>query len=764
MTQKYRFIGKPTPRKDAVDIVTGRARYINDVKLPGMLIGRVLRSPYPHAIIKNIDVEKAKKLPGVKAVLTYKDVPDWKIGLPLHLRVLDRKVRFVGDSVALVAAETEEIASEALKLINVEYEPLPAVYDVEEAIKPGAPQLYDEFPNNILPLGNPWFGTPKAPEGLKELIIGDVEKGLKEADIVVEDTFAYENIPNPLPPEPPGAIAAWEGPNTVHVWLSSQGIYIDKISLYYILKRNVDVIVHACQCGGSYGSKGTILPIATQAIVLAKAAGRPVKLCYTKEEHLAAFTLRLGSRVRAKVGMKKDGTVTAIAGEWLVNTGYYSAVTQGQVMVGLGEAQLVIRCNNWELKPKIVCTNRDNSGWIRGFGGQELKSALLPMLYVAMAKLNIDPVEFFKKNVVKAGDGYYWRDGEWWISRVVDFTKAIDKGAEVFGWKDKWKGWLKPTAVNGSKRVGVGVGVHGNADVGEDVTEAYVRLDPEQTATLFVAVPEQGGGQRSNLCKMVAEVLQIPLERVFISPPDSNVNPYEFGLVGSRGTYAVGSAVINAAEDAKKKLFELAAPKLGVTPDKLETCDGVIYVKDDSSKQITWRKAMGAMRTIMGFGRFEPDFSLCNFMISFVEVEVDTETGKAELRRIVNATDVGQIIDPLCLENQLNGCLGSAGVDTALFEETVLDPIDGRVLTTDLIDYKWRVFSDLPPINNVVLETPFPSHRFGAVGVGEIATSPGPPAVLMAISNAIGTWLHSYPATPDKVLKALGKLKGGRQP
>ncbi|MEM2394493.1 MAG: molybdopterin cofactor-binding domain-containing protein, partial [Candidatus Bathyarchaeia archaeon] len=405
-----------------------------------------------------------------------------------------------------------------------------------------------------------------------------------------------------------------------------------------------------------------------------------------------------------------------------------------------------------------------NSGWIRGFGGQELKSALLPMLYVAMAKLNIDPVEFFKKNVVKAGDGYYWRDGEWWISRVVDFTKAIDKGAEVFGWKDKWKGWLKPTAVNGSKRVGVGVGVHGNADVGEDVTEAYVRLDPEQTATLFVAVPEQGGGQRSNLCKMVAEVLQIPLERVFISPPDSNVNPYEFGLVGSRGTYAVGSAVINAAEDAKKKLFELAAPKLGVTPDKLETCDGVIYVKDDSSKQITWRKAMGAMRTIMGFGRFEPDFSLCNFMISFVEVEVDTETGKAELRRIVNATDVGQIIDPLCLENQLNGCLGSAGVDTALFEETVLDPIDGRVLTTDLIDYKWRVFSDLPPINNVVLETPFPSHRFGAVGVGEIATSPGPPAVLMAISNAIGTWLHSYPATPDKVLKALGKLKGGRQP
>lgn len=761
MGKKYRFLGKPTPRKDALDIVTGRAKYLNDIKLPGMLVGKVLRSPYPHAIIKDIHVEKAKQLPGVKAVLTYKDVPDWKLGLPPHLRVLDRKVRFVGDAVALVAAETEEAALEALELIEVDYEPLPAVYDVEEAIKPGAPQLYEEFPNNLLPLGNPWFGSSQAPEGLKELIIGDVEMGFKEADVVVEGTFAYENITNPLPPEPPGVIAAWEDPRTVHVWLTSQGIYIDKISLYYLMKRQYDVIVHGPQCGGSYGSKGTILPLALQAILLAKATGRPVKLSYTKEEHLTTFTLRLGSRIRGKVGMKKDGTVTAIEGEWLVNTGHYSAVTQGQVMVGLGEAQLVVRCKNWSLKPKIVCTNRASSGWIRGFGGQELKSALLPLLYVAMAKLDIDPVEFFKKNVIKAGEGYYWRDGQWWVSRVIDFTKAIDKGAEVFGWREKWKGWLKPTAVQGSKRRGVGVGVHGNADVGEDVAEAYVRLDPDQTATLFVAVPEQGVGQRSNLCKMVAEVLQIPLERVFISPADTNVNPYEFGLVGSRGTYAIGSAVIMAAEDAKRQLFELAAEMLRVGPEELEMVDGIIYVKGEPDRQTTWRKALGPMRTIVGYGRFEPDYSLCNFMISFVEVEVDTDTGMVELKRVVNATDVGQIIDPLCLENQLNGCLGSAGIDTALFEETVLDPKIGRILTTDLIDYKWRVFTDLPSIENVVLETPFPSHRFGAVGVGEIATSPGPPAVVMAISNAIGNWLFSYPATPDKILEALGKTKGG---
>ena len=759
MAQKYRFIGQPTPRKDALSIVTGKAIYINDVKLPNMLIGKVLRSPYPHAIIKEIKVEKAKSLPGVKAVLTYKDVPDWKLGLPSHLRVLDRKVRFVGDAVSLVAAETEEIAQEALDLIEVEYEVLPAVFDVEEAIKEGAPQLYDEFPNNILPLGNPWFGSPEAPEGLKELRLGDVEKGFSEADVVVEGTFYYENITNPLPPEPPGAIAYWEDPKTVHIWLSSQGLYMDKISLYYIMGRKYNVRVHACQCGGSYGSKGTILPIALYAILLAKAAGQPVKLCYTKEEHLTSFTIRLGSRFKGKVGLKKDGTVTAISGDWLVNTGYYSAVTQGQVAVGLGEVQLVIRCENWDLRPKVICTNRDNSSWIRGFGGQELKSVLLPLLYMAMAKLNIDPVEFFKKNVIKNGQGYYWRDGRWWISRVVDFTKTIDKGAEVFGWKEKWKGWLKPTLVKGSKRRGVGVGVHSNADVGEDDAEAFIRIDPDHTVTLFVAVPEQGGGQRSNLCKLVAEVLQIPLENVFLSPPDSDVNPYDFGLVGSRGTYAIGSAVIEAAEDAKRKLFKRASRKLGVPPEKLETSDGIIYVKDDPKRQITWRRAMSPTYTIWGYGHYEPDYSLCNFMISFVEVEVDTETGKVDLIRVVNATDAGQIIDPLCLENQLNGCLGSAGIDTAIFEETVLDPKIGRILTTNLIDYKWRTFLDLPEIKNVILETPFPSHRFGAVGVGEIATSPGPPAVLMAISNAIGKWINTYPVSPWVILEALGKGK-----
>ncbi|MCX5803423.1 MAG: xanthine dehydrogenase family protein molybdopterin-binding subunit [Proteobacteria bacterium] len=760
MTSKYRFIGKATPRKDATEIVTGSSRFLNDIKLPDMLYGKVLRSPYPHALIKKVDKRKAQKLPGVKAILTWEDIPDWKGGTPRYTRVLDQKVRYVGDAVALVAATSEEMASEALHLIDVEYELLPAVFEMEEALIPGAPQLYDEFPGNVVTPGVPFFG----PKNLKEVVMGDVEKGFEEADVITEGAFGYENMPNPLPSEPPGVIALWEEPNKVTLWVSNQASYMDSIILSHIIGRKVKVRTIGGPCGGSFGSKYMSWQIQCYAALLSRATCKPVKLIFTKEEHLAVFTMRLASRMKARVGMKKDGTVTAISGRWLIDTGYYSMTTQSQVAVGCGEVQIMVRCPNWDLKPVIVCTNRNASGIVRGFGGQELKCILIPLLSLAMEKVGVDPFEFLKKNFVKPGDGYFWRDGIWYTYRGVDYTNAMDKGAEAFGWKDKWRGWLTPTAVNNTKRIGVGVGVHGNADIGEDASEAYVRLYPDGTAMLFSCITEHGTGQRSNVVKMVAEVLQLPMERVSVTPSDSLINPYEFGPAGSRGTYAIGGAAIAAAEDAKKKLFELIAPKLQAAPEDLETVDGVIFVKGNPEKRIPW-KAMGVDRTITGYGRFEPDYTLSNCMMTFVEVEVDTETGKVTLVRVVNTTDVGQIIDPPGLEGQLNGCLGSGGIDSAIFEETILDYSTGHILNANMVDYKWRTFPELPVIDNVALETPFPTHRFHAVGVGEVATSPGPVAVLMAVSNAIGVWLHDYPVTPDRVLKALGKIgdmrKGG---
>jgi xanthine dehydrogenase molybdenum-binding subunit len=243
-----------------------------------------------------------------------------------------------------------------------------------------------------------------------------------------------------------------------------------------------------------------------------------------------------------------------------------------------------------------------------------------------------------------------------------------------------------------------------------------------------------------------------------MSAPDTEVNPFEFGLMGSRGTYAVGSAVIAAAEDARRKLLELAATKLGTTPNHLDTEDGMIYIIGRPEQRVPWRRVMGLYRTITGEGRFEPDYSLCNFLMTFVEIEVDTETGNLELINVVNATDAGQIISPMTLQGQLHGALGSAGLDTAIFEETVRDAKTGRMLNGNMVDYKWRTFVDLPAFTNVILETPAPSHRFGAFGVGEIATSPGPSAVLMAVYNAIGQRIMSYPLTSDKILKALDRI------
>ncbi len=752
MENNYRYIGKHVNRRDGHDIVTGATQYTDDLKFRNLLHGKVLRSPYAHARITKIDKTRALALKGVKTVLTWEDIPDYRGGTPRNVRILDNKVRYVGDAVALVAAVTEAIAEQALELIDVEYEVLPAVFDIDSALKPDAPLVYDEFPGNILPGGTIIYG----PNCLKGVVMGDVEKGFSEADVITEGTFGYENIPNALPPESVGAVAQWEEPDKVTVWGTTQAPYLDKVTLFHVFNRKFDIRTIGPQCGGGFGTKIMCWQVQSYAIVLSKATRLPVKVFFTKEEHMAAFTLRVGSRIHARVGMKKDGTITAIQGTWYVDTGYYSFTTQAQVAIGSGELMIMAQCPNWDLKNIVVATNRNASGSTRGFGGQELKCSFIPLLSLAMEKAGLDPFEVLRKNFVKPGGGYFWRDGGWYNFRGVDFSKAMNKGAERFGWKEKWKGWLKPTAVNGARRRGIGVGVHGNADIGEDAAEAYVQLGYSGTATIFLCVTEHGTGQKSNYAKMVAEVLQIPPERISMTPADSLITPFEFGPVGSRGTYAIGSAVINAAEDARRKIFELAAPKLGAAPEDLDTADGFVFVKDHPEKRIRW-SVMGNDRTILGYGRFEPDFTMCNCMMSFVEIEVDTETGKVDLIRVVNATDVGQIMDPQGLEGQLNGCFGSAGIDSAIFEESVLDRRTGHIMNANMIDYKWRTFLELPVIDHVVLETPFPSHRFHAVGVGEISTSPGPSAVLMAVSNAIGTWLYEYPATPDRVLKALGK-------
>jgi len=420
--ENYRHIGKETPRKDARDIVTGRAKYIDDIKLSGMLFGRILRSPHAHANITRMDCSRARSLPGVRAVLTHEDIPTWEWGIPKHIRVLDSKVRYVGDAVAMVAADTANIAEAALELIEVDYEPLPAVYDAEASTETDGSPIYDQYPNNTYPADPPVF-EPKLLNGLR---MGDVNQGFSEADVIAEGTCGYEIFPNPLPPEPPGVIATWETADRLTIYTPSQSIAFNRfIGIPFIEMADLRAI--STQCGGSYGTKNANMTPVGYAALLSRATGRPVKIYYTKEEHFHSYSLRLGSRVHARVGMKQDGTVTAVSGEWLVNSGSASESGPFQIAVGCGELQLVLRCANWNLNTRLVCTNRSPSGIVRGYGGQELESSILPVISLAMEKAGLDPVEFFKRNFVKAGDGYFWREGHWWTYGGLTFKRPWRK-------------------------------------------------------------------------------------------------------------------------------------------------------------------------------------------------------------------------------------------------------------------------------------------------------------------------------------------------
>lgn len=674
--ENYRYVGKVNvPRKDAREILTGKCVYLDDFTLPQMLIGRALRSPYPHARIKSINIEKAAKMEGVVAILTYKDMdPNMKVGWPPTKPILGQELMYVGDPVALIAAETAEIANEAMTQIEVEYEILPHVLDGVEAVKDGAPQLYpDMYQNNIVTPGYPPFQKDGP---FWHLIKGDVEAGFEECEYIAEDMVEFSKMPAPAAPEAPGAIVRWEGDENYTVWVDSQSGYICKVlNSFAAPKANLDV--RTFNVGGSYGNKQSQVMQVMSALLLARRTNRPVKVFQTKQEQMCCFETRLGSQLHAKIGMDKNGVVKAVKAEWTVDTGCFSNATQGQVGVGIGEAQLVMcKCQNWDLDTNLVVTNKQPAGIVRG----------------------------------------------------------------------------------------VGCGIIGNADIGEDNTEAYIRVVPDLVGdkahiVLQTNITESGMGQRSNLAKMAADIMNVPYDRIEITPPETKINPTGFGLCGSRGTITYGHAISNACEDARKKLFELAVPYLEVTTDSMYLTDYGVAIKARPDKFVSWKQLIPPDLTLTGYGQHLENFSTPNMFIIFVEVEVNKETGLVKLINCLGGTDCGQAIDPSMLEMQVQSGIGSASLDTALFEEHVIDPVTSRTMTYDMIEYKWRPFNDFPTYDTCILQSQFDTFQFKATGVGEIAGAAAASATMQAITNAIGTQVTTYPATPDVILKALKEEK-----
>lgn len=759
---ELRHIGKDAPRMGARDIVTGRAKYAQDLRMPRMLYAKVLRSPYAYAKILDIDVERALQLPGVEAVLTYKNAPDWGIGMPMpHKKMLSDTVHFVGDAVALIAARTEDIADEARDLIEVTYEPMKPVLSVEEALAEDAPQLYPEIPGNIAP-AKPFADQHMA---FNSIYLGDVEKGFEEADVIVENTSVLDNAQNPLPPESPGIIAEWEGEYlTVRGSMSSSGLCkMMNAPCMKIPISNMRVI--PAYVGGSYGSKhfssqGLIILYAS---ALAKATSRPVGLFYDREEHFTVQTGRMNSVGRYKIGMKKDGTVTAIQGDWTGESGACQGEQYLIIGVGLISQPVLAQSKNVDVTGRCVVTNRMCSGAFRGYGYLENGVHISNALYKALEKIDMDPQTYFCKNRLKVGDEFFhaYMCSGMETCAGPDPLNFLQEGAKAFHWEEKWKGYGVPTSEDGEKIRAVGMGFCGQSDTGENPSQENVQLNFDGGVVVYCAATEFGPGTRDVMRKIAAEELNVPLSMVQVTPSDSISVPYDWGSTGSRSTYAMGSSVLMAARNVKTQLLQKAAKILQCPAEALETKDGMISIKGHPEACIPWVAAIGFNQCITGVGSFPGAYNVAIHQAQYIEIEVDKETGKITVVEQICATDCGQVVNPTALKGQLDGYF--PGIDMALKEETVWDD-EGRILTANMIDYKTRTWNEMPKHRNVVLEThPEADVPFGAFGGGEPSLAPGIPAITLALYNATGVWFNHYPITPKAVLDALKAKKGERK-
>lgn len=760
---ELKYVGKETKRLLGPQIVTGKAMYTGDFKKPGMQYGKILRSPHPYARLAEIDTEKAKAYPGVSAVVTWKDV-DRNIFItngftpPKHHHLMDEYVRFVGNAVALVVAETEDIALEAMKLIEVKYQVLKPVFTIEEALAEDAPQLYPELPGNIAPHKNNL-----------NFEVGDLEKGFAESDVIVEVDSSIENGQNPLPVEPPVTICWYENDTYNFIASAAAPAYCHQNVASALNVPYEQVRLTAPAVGGSFGSKlysGNVQPLVFAA-VMAKAARCPVMFCYTKEEHFAIHQNRMVTNAHIRFGMKKNGLASAVEMRQYADAGVCASTQEFMLAVGTNTLPILCKTDNKKFDAEVVVTNHMPSGSFRGYGYMESTALVSQAIMEACIKLDVDPVDYLVKNAMKKGDRYHNAMAEphpWQNNKTADWSDLVVKTAEAFGWSGRFKGWGTPTWVSpdGKKARGVGVGAAGHSDTGGKPSNANVTLTGLGAVYLSTCMAEFGAGTRDVMLKIVAEELDMPLECIRVSDADTGMTPPDFGSTGSRSTYCGGIVAKRACEDVKRKLYQLAHEKFGVPEDDLGFKGGKVYrLSNPGETYLLFPHLMGKVDSVTGCGRFEGVHNSTIFHLQFVEVEVDLEMGTFRIVDHFGGSDAGVVVNPLPLRNQLQSFF--AGIDIACMEETVWDPNDYRVLNPSNIDYKTRTFNDVVKHDHIVLESMKNSENdypFGAVGVGEPLLAPGGPAIRMAIYNACGIKLNSYPFSPAKVIQALKEKEG----
>jgi len=760
----YTVVGKRLPRVDAKEKVTGEAKFTHDIELPGMLWCKILRSPYPHAKIKKIDVSKAKELPGVEAVITAEDMPKTKIGHDPELLdkspLADDKVRYVGDEVAAVAAIDEETAEKALSLIQVDYEQLPAVFDPEEAMKPNAPKIHDYVENNILKSYHWMFG--------------DVEKGFKEADYIFEDKFTTQQQPH-ICMETHSCVANWDSEGKLTFWSSTQVPHVLRSRLAEALDiPYTKVNIKSKYTGGGFGGKTELFSHDVICAFLAKKTGKPVKLILSREEEFTCTGTRHPAIIKIKTGVKKDGTITTRYVKAILDKGAYAS--QYTVLASIGwKAAHYYRIANYKFDGYAVYTNKPFGTAMRAFGGPQICFAIESQMDMIAEKLGMDPLDLRLKNANKPGD----------ITVIgsklasCGLSECLRSAAKTIGWKKKRNEMKKRNhQVCMHRGVGIASAFHEcgfRGHIGKvDLSSATVKINKDGTVQVFAGGSEIGVGYNTVLTQIAAEELGVCFEDVKIVTGDTNLTPVDLGLWASRGTFFSGNAVKMAVADAKRQLLEAAAEILNTTSDELEVRDGKIYVKNSPEKEVhisdvARHSYLSKGEPIIGRSVYESDATLpdekgkytppgaCptySFAACVAEVEIDAETGQVHVLQIVSAHDCGFAINPINVEGQIEGGIAQ-GLGHTFLEGLIYK--EGKALNAAFLDHKIFTAKDMPKIKPLIIETIDPKGPFGAKGTAEVGTSAVPAAIANAIYNAIGIRFRDLPITPEDVLKSLKK-------